>query len=113
MSQVSVRLKTDEVYVGIDRGGAHYVVPVQAKGGRDRLKVVQIEQDLAMCADKFPEMICRPVGAQFSSDGAIILFELEMTGDGIRIRNERHYLLVPPDELSAEELRSYRLPVGN
>lgn len=107
------QIETDEVYVGIDRGGAHYVVPVQAKGGRDRLNVVQIEQDLAMCADKFPDMICRPVGAQFSSDGAIILFELEMTGDGIRIRNERHYLLVPPAELSAEELRSYRLPVGS
>ncbi len=106
------QIETDEVYVGIDRGGAHYVVPVQAKGGRDRLNVVQIEQDLAMCNHKFPEMICRPVGAQFSDDGAIILFELEMTAEGVRIRNERHYLLVPPDDLSPDELRSYRHPTG-
>ncbi len=101
------QVETDEVYVGIDRGGAHYVVPVQAKGGRDKLNVVQIEQDLAMCADKFPGLLCRPIGAQFSDNGTIVLFELEMTADGVRIRNERHYLLVPPNELTPEELRSY------
>ncbi len=104
------QVETDEVYVGIDRGGAHYVVPVQAKGGRDKLNVVQIEQDLAMCADKFPGLLCRPIGAQFSDNGTIVLFELEMTTDGVRIRNERHYLLVPPNELTPEELRSYQLP---
>ncbi len=106
------QVETDEVYMGIDRGGAHYVVPVQAKGGRDKLSVVQIEQDLAMCADKFPGLICRPLGAQFSDSGTIVLFELEMTAEGVRIRSERHYLLVPPDELTLEELRSYQLPSG-
>src|SRR5579862_1250794 len=54
------QLETDELYVGIDRRGAHFVLPVQAKGGRDRLSIVQIEQDLAMCALKFPDLICRP-----------------------------------------------------
>jgi hypothetical protein len=44
------QMETDEVYVGLDRRGIHYVFPVQAKGGRDRHSVVQIEQDIAMCA---------------------------------------------------------------
>lgn len=37
------QVETDEVYVGVDRQGAHYVVPVQAKSGKDRMSVVQIE----------------------------------------------------------------------
>lgn len=104
------QVETDEVYVGIDRSGAHYVVPVQAKGGKDRLSLVQIEQDLAMCLDKFPSLVCRPLGAQFGKDGTIVLFELEMTDEGVRIRNERHYQLVPSNELTPEELQSYQLP---
>src|SRR6476619_169880 len=38
--------ETDEIYVGLDKKGAHYVFPVQAKGGSDKLNIVQIEQDL-------------------------------------------------------------------
>ena len=41
------------------------------------MNVVQIEQDFAICADKFPSLICRPVGAQFMNGGIIALFEFE------------------------------------
>jgi hypothetical protein len=47
------QVETDEVYVGIDKRGVHYVIPVQAKGGSDKIGVVQIEQDIAMCSAKF------------------------------------------------------------
>ena len=43
------QVETDEIYVGVDKRGSHYVVPVQAKGGNDKLNRVQIEQDLALC----------------------------------------------------------------
>lgn len=36
------QVETEKVYVGVDRRGAHYVFPVQAKGGSDTLNVVQI-----------------------------------------------------------------------
>ena len=85
------QVETDEIYVGIDRRGAHFVFPVQAKGGRDRMSVVQIEQDLAMCGAKFPNLICRPIGAQFLADDIIALIEFSETADGIRIAAERHY----------------------
>ncbi len=104
------QVETDELYVGLDRRGAHYVVPVQAKGGRDRMSVVQIEQDLAMCAEKFPGLICRPVGAQFAGDATIALFEFEASDAGVSVRNERHYLLVPPEDVSNEDLARYRMP---
>ena len=105
------QIETDEVYVGIDRQGAHYAIPVQAKGGRDRLSRVQIEQDIALCRARFKELVCRPIGAQFIADDMIALFEFEQDGDEIRIRSERHYLLVPPEEVTSEDLRHYRVPV--
>lgn len=102
------QVETDEVYIGVDRQGAHYVVPVQAKGGRDRMSVVQIEQDIAICAAKFEDAICRPVGAQFIEADLIALFEFEASEDGVRIRTERHYQLVAPDEITSELLLSYK-----
>ena len=102
------QVETDEVYIGLDSRGAHYILPVQAKGGADRIGLVQIEQDLALCAEKYTELICRPVAAQFMANDAIALFELEHTSDGIRITSERHYRLVAPEELTFEELENYR-----
>ena len=102
------QVETDEVYVGVDRRGAHYVFPLQAKGGRDVLSVVQIEQDIAMCSDKFPDLICRPLAAQFLAGEVIAMFELTDTDEGVVVVSEKHYRLVPPSDLTPEELLSYR-----
>ncbi len=101
------QVETDEMYVGLDRRGAHYVFPVQAKGGRDSLSVVQIEQDIAVCATKFPSLVCRPIAAQFMEGDLIALFELQETEKEVGIACEKHYRLVPPDQLSEEELHKY------
>jgi hypothetical protein len=103
-----VQLETDEVYIGLDRSGAQYVFPIQAKGGADRIGIVQIEQDFALCGDKFPELICRPVAAQFIGDNRIALFDFDETDDGVAIRSEKHYRLVPEGEVSTEDLKRYR-----
>jgi hypothetical protein len=102
------QIETDEVYVGIDRRGAHYILPIQAKKKKDRIGIVQIEQDLLACATKFPELICRPIAAQIMGDNMIALFELEQTKDGIRVSLERHYRLVRPEDLSPDELATYQ-----
>lgn len=102
------QVETDELYIGLDRRGAHYVFPVQAKGGKDRLSVVQIEQDFALCAAKFPELICRPIAAQFMDDSLIALFEFEQDQDRVRIVMEKHYRLVPFDSVSSADLETYR-----
>ena len=47
------QVETDEIYIGVDKKGAHYVFPIQAKGGKDKLNVVRIEQDFAVCSTKF------------------------------------------------------------
>lgn len=103
------QIETDEVYIGLDDDGAHYVMPIQAKGGNDRLHVVQIEQDFMMCSHKFPNLTCRPVAAQFTKGNVIVLFEFGRSDDAMKIVKERHYELVPQEEISDEELLTYGL----
>jgi hypothetical protein len=102
------QVETDEVYVGVDKKGAHYVFPIQAKGGSDKLNVVQIEQDFAVCAHKFPLLICRPIGAQFIAEDVIALFEFEQNNGDVRISSEKHYKLVVPKEVTETDLLNYR-----
>jgi hypothetical protein len=104
MGQVEI----DEIYIGLDRRGAHYVLPVQAKGKKDKLGIVQIEQDIALCAAKFPSLICRPIAAQFTDDHAIAMFEFEETDKGIAISAERHYRLVPQEQMTEKDIEEYR-----
>jgi hypothetical protein len=101
-------VETDEVYVGLDRHGAHYVFPVQAKGKKDKLSLVQVRQDIGLCRHKFPNLICRPLGAQFMADDVIALFEFEDNAGDIRIALEKHYKLVATDQLTPEDLERYR-----
>ena len=102
------QVETDEVYVGLDKNGSHYVIPIQAKGRTDRLNRVQIEQDFAVCAEKWSSLICRPVGAQFMKEDVIALFEFVEQGADIRIASEKHYQLVPPDAVTDDDLAEYR-----
>ena len=102
------QVETDEIYIGLDRHGVHYVLPVQAKGGKDRMSIVQIAQDFAMCESKFPDLICRPIAAQFMRDSVIALFEFERSNADYAISSERHYRLVPAEKMSREELRAYQ-----
>jgi hypothetical protein len=102
------QVETDELYAGVDKQGVHYIFPVQAKGGSDKLSIVQIEQDLAVCAHKCPSLICRPVAAQFMQDDAIALFELAQGENGVGIVSEKHYKLVPPEEVTEADLDTYR-----
>jgi hypothetical protein len=101
------QVETDEIYIGLDKKGAHYVFPIQAKGGTDKLNIVQIEQDFAVCAAKFPLLVCRPIAAQFMNDGVIALFEFEQGEKGVGIASERHYKLVAPKEVSDADLKTY------
>jgi len=101
------QVETDEIYVGVDKKGVHYAFPVQAKGGKDKLSVVQIEQDMAVCAEKFPSLVCRPLGAQFMANDVIALFEFEDSDHGVVVASERHYKLVPPEEVTEADLRAY------
>jgi len=102
------QIEIDELYLGIDKFGCHYAIPVQAKGGTDQISVVQTKQDLAWCAHRFPGMRTRAISAQFMSDERVAMFELAVQDDMVRVVEERHYKLVPATELDAKAIRNYR-----
>lgn len=102
------QIEIDELYVGIDKYGCHYVIPVQAKGGRDQISIVQTTQDTEWCAQKFPKLRCRAISAQFVSSDQIAMFELKIENDQLKVIEERHYKLVPAKELDIEEIADYR-----
>lgn len=103
------QIEIDEIYVGLDRHGRQYVVPVQAKSGSDQLGVVQTKQDILCCREKFPDLICRAVSSQFMADEVIAMFELRLEDEAVKIVDERHYRLVPSDSVTSEDMRTYSL----
>lgn len=101
------QIEIDELYVGIDKKGCHYVIPVQAKGGKDQIGVVQTTQDIRFVEEKFKGLRCRAISAQFMDSQVVALFELTLQDDEVRIVDEKHYRLVPAHELDQNIIRSY------
>jgi len=101
------QIETDEIYVGIDKAGRQFIIPVQAKGGTDKLGISQIEQDLALCAEKYPELICKSIACQFVAQDIVAMFEFSIEDDRIVKENERHYKIVEASEITAEDLENY------
>jgi hypothetical protein len=98
------QIETDELYIAVRNTGQRFVVPVQAKGGRDQIGAVQVRQDLALCRKKFPHLTPRPVAVQSVGSAAgpvIAMFELADAEGRIGVVEERHYRLVPAAEVAA------------
>jgi hypothetical protein len=90
------QIEIDELYVGFDSQGQQFVIPVQAKRGKqDQISFVQTDQDMRACAEKFPGAVCRPVSVQFLPDDKIAMFELTIDDGTVKRVSERHYRLVP------------------
>ncbi|SDP49666.1 endonuclease [Afipia sp. GAS231] len=102
------QIEIDELYVGIDRNGCHYAIPVQAKGGKDQISVVQAKQDITWASRKFPGMKCRAISAQFMEEERVAMFELTVQNDLVVVVDEKHYKLVPAAELDKQAIINYR-----
>ncbi|HYL75681.1 MAG TPA: hypothetical protein VEU96_15820 [Bryobacteraceae bacterium] len=101
------QIEIDEIYVGVSKTGQQFVIPVQAKGGTDKLAVIQTTQDLAYCAERFPMLTARAISAQFMQDDVIALFELTLERGEVKVVDERHYCLVPAKSIGDDDLKKY------
>ena len=101
------QIETDEIYVGVNKNGSQFVFPIQAKGGNDEIGIVQIEQDILMCKNKYPEIICRAIAAQFIEHNLIAIFEFKAINNEVKKIQEKHYRLVDNDKISEKELQFY------
>jgi len=102
------QMEIDEFYIGLDKYSCHYAIPVQAKGGKDQIGIVQISQDIAFVKEKFPALRCRAIAAQFMANDVVALLELTIQKDQVKVVEEKHYKLLPHDEIDAAAIVSYR-----
>ena len=103
------QMEIDELYAGVDTRGVQYVIPVQAKGGTDKLGVIQTIQDTVFCQtqEKYRHCVARPVSAQFLSRDTIAMFELTFDGNDVSIVREQHYELCSANDISEDDLSRY------
>lgn len=95
-------VETSEIYIGMSMRGCHLVFPIQARGPEDHIGTLQVERDIAVCASKFPTLVCCPIGVQRIADNLIALFEFVLSDGEVSIKDERHYRLVHDDDLIDE-----------
>lgn len=106
------QMEIDELYVGVGMKGTHFIIPVQAKRGSDKIGIVQLYQDLAFCRLRYPTLEARSLAVQKIDDNTVAILELSVAdANGIlevKVREERHYRLVSRDEISTEDLLFYK-----
>jgi hypothetical protein len=99
------QIEIDELYVGVRDTGQQFVIPVQAKGGSDQIGATQVQQDIAYCRESYSGITPRAVAVQFAPDDVIVMFELAMQGEELKIVQERHYCLVGSGEIKPSDLK--------
>lgn len=105
------QIEVDEIYLGVGKKGAHYVIPCQAKSPGDRFGIVQVMQDVAFCKERYPNAHCKPIALQFLSDQDVAILELAVEEQAdifqLTVVDERHYQLTRQDEISEIDIIAY------
>ncbi len=101
------QIEVDEMYVGVDKQGRQYFLPLEAKGQGGDLSVIQVGQNIACGREHFGGLILRPLGAKFLEDGSIVMFRFNVTDkwDEIQKVDEQRYKLVPQAEIPADQIK--------
>lgn len=103
------QVEVDEIYVGLNKRGTNFVLPCQAKSQGDRFGIVQVLQDAALCANRYPFAICRPIALQFIAENNVAVLELAVREEDdilqLNIVDEKQYVLVPRTNISEDDLR--------
>ena len=103
------QIEIDELYIGVNKRGQQFIIPVEAKVGKDKIGVVQLKQDIAFCKERFPSLICVPIAIQRignESDNTVCLFQLAINEKERRVEvvEEKHFVLVSKDEFDEDAL---------
>lgn len=103
------QVEIDEIYIGINKRGTHFVLPCQAKSPGDQFGIVQVMQDIALCKERYPNAICKPIALQFLGEDSVAILELVVVEENeilrLNIVDEKHYQLVPNSQISDDEIR--------
>lgn len=99
------QIEIDEIYIGVNKKGQHFIIPVEAKVGNDMIGTVQTMQDVKFCEEKFPELICIPIAVhKLKEENALCILRLTIDGDVVRIADEKHYKLMLSNEIDRTDI---------
>ncbi len=91
------KIEIDDLYIGVDRNGTKYIIPLAAKSAseRDKLGWVQVSNLVRFARQFFPKLICKPVAAKPIDRDRIYL---------IKFTDEINY-----EEITIPEIKLYKL----
>ncbi len=100
------QVEVDEIYVGLNKKGEHFVLPCQAKSRGDKFGIVQVIQDISLCSARFPDAICRPIALQFIDENSVAILELAVRDEEqilrLNVIDEKRYVLMPRPDFGSE-----------
>ncbi len=114
------QIEIDEVYLGTEQSGAHFIIPVQAKGlaPKERISCVQLICDYHWCSESYPNAVPRILAAKIirketikQEQDLITIALIEARIDehyNVTKARERHFKLVPSSLLSDAQVKNYR-----
>lgn len=110
------QIEVDEIYLGINKKGAHFVLPCQAKSPGDKFGIAQVIQDIALCESRYPEAVCKPIALQFSGPDELAILELGVTEENdilkLKVAEEKHFKLISQNEIDRPALEKLKLEDG-
>lgn len=91
------QIEIDDIYVGVDREGDRYVLPLEAKSReeRDKLGWIQVANMVKFAKQNYPELKCKPIAAKPSQHNMIYLIEFDDNPD--------------PERVSISQIKLYQL----
>ncbi len=89
------QIEIDDLYLGVDKDGCQYAIPVEAKTVEEPLGVVQIISQNAFVTERFPDLQLRSIAVKAWHDNTFFFVEFNSTVD--------------PNQVEVIEYRRYRL----
>lgn len=90
------QIEIDELYVGVDKDGQGFVIPVEAKGRGESLGVDKAVALTVFAHTKFPRLVCRPIAVVREAPNQIAGVEFEPSTElaKVAVLDIRRYKLV-------------------
>jgi hypothetical protein len=90
------QIEVDELYVGVDKDGRGYALPVEGKVAGESLGIDKAVALSLFAATKFPKLICRPIAVLRQAEDIIACVEFEpaQTISDVSVLDIRRYRLI-------------------
>ena len=112
VKRYGAQIEIDEVYVGVNRNGQQFVVARSGQGRDGQLERHTNDVRTSPAAKrKFPNLTCRPVSAQFMAGRRDRHVRADADGEDVKVVEERHYRLVPSDQIGDRGSQTLRKTV--